>query len=189
MSKHFLEPAAQEFADATAKPPFLYELGPDGARNVLDDVQAAPVAKPDVTEKWITVPAEVGDVRVRVVKPADATQVLPTILYMHGGGWVLGNAGTHDRLVRELAVGVGAAVVFVEYDRSPEARYPVALEQGYAAARWVTEHGSAEGLDATRLAVAGDSVGGNMTTPGGPRSPCPRCGRASTSSPGYRRRS
>jgi acetyl esterase len=163
MSKHFLEPAAQDFADATAKPPFLYELGPDGARKVLDDVQAAPVAKPDVADKWITVPADVGDVRVRIVKPVDAVGMLPTILYMHGGGWVLGNAGTHDRLVRELAVGVNAAVVFVEYDRSPEAHYPVAIEQGYATARWITQHGSAEGLDATRMAVAGDSVGGNMT--------------------------
>ena len=163
MSKHFLETAAQAFADATAKPPFLYELGPDGARKVLDDVQAAPIAKLDVTEKWITVPAEVGDVQVRIVKPADATGPLPAILYMHGGGWVLGNAGTHDRLVRELAVGVNAAVVFVEYDRSPEAQYPVAIEQGYATAQWITKDGSTEGLDSTRLAVAGDSVGGNMT--------------------------
>jgi len=98
-----------------------------------------------------------------IVKPVDAVGMLPTILYMHGGGWVLGNAGTHDRLVRELAAGVNAAVAFVEYDRSPEAHYPVAIEQGYATARWITQHGSAEGLDATRLAVAGDSVGGNMT--------------------------
>ena len=89
--------------------------------------------------------------------------MLPAILYMHGGGWVLGDARTHDRLVRELAVGVRAAVVFVEYDRSPEIEYPVALEQGYAKARWITENGRSEGLDATRLAVAGDSVGGNMT--------------------------
>ncbi len=163
MSKHVLEAAAQEFADATAQPPFLYELGPDGARKVLDDVQAAPIAKPDVADKWITVAADVGDVRVRIVKPVDAIGMLPTILYMHGGGWVLGNAGTHDRLVRELAIGVNAAVVFVEYDRSPEAQYPVAIEQGYATARWITQDGSAEGLDATRLAVAGDSVGGNMT--------------------------
>ncbi len=84
------------------------------------------------------------------------------MLYVHGGGWVLGNAGTHDRLVRELAVGTDAAVVFVEYDRSPEAHYPVAIEQAYATARWVTREGDAQGLDASRMAVAGDSVGGNM---------------------------
>ena len=163
VSKHILEPAAQQFADATAKPPFLYELGPDGARKVLDDVQAAPIAKLDVDEKWITVPAAVNDVRVRIVRPRGSTGPLPTILYIHGGGWILGNAGTHDRLVRELAVGVNAAVAFVEYDRSPEAHYPVAIEQAYATAQWITEHGKTEGLDASRLAIAGDSVGGNMT--------------------------
>ncbi|MEU3303873.1 MULTISPECIES: alpha/beta hydrolase [unclassified Streptomyces] len=163
MTKPTLEPAAQEFAEATANPPFLYEIGPEAARKVLDDVQAAPVAKPDVEEKWITVPAEVGDVQARIVKPVGGEDVLPVVLYVHGGGWVLGNAGTHDRLVRELAVGAQAAVVFVEYDRSPEAKYPVAIEQAYATAQWITAKGAGEGLDASRLAVAGDSVGGNMT--------------------------
>jgi acetyl esterase len=163
MSSHTLEPAAQKIADATAEPPYLYELSPDGARKILDDIQAAPVAKPDVEEKWITVPAEVGDVPVRIVRPLGSAGPLPTILYVHGGGWILGNAGTHDRLVRELAVGVNAAVAFVEYDRSPEARYPVAIEQAYATALWITRDGAAENLDASRLAVAGDSVGGNMT--------------------------
>ncbi|MBO2448636.1 alpha/beta hydrolase [Actinomadura barringtoniae] len=164
MSEHVLEPAAQELADATSKPPFLYELGTEGARKVLDDLQSAPIGKPEVDEKWITVPAGVGDVRVRIVRPAGtAGETLPVVLYVHGGGWVLGNAGTHDRLVRELAAGTGAAVAFVEYDRSPEARYPVAIEQAYAAAQWITRHGADEGLDASRLAVAGDSVGGNMT--------------------------
>ncbi|WP_369689901.1 alpha/beta hydrolase [Nocardia mikamii] len=107
-------------------------------------------------------PAAVGEVPVRVVRPVGAADALPVVLYIHGGGWVLGDAGTHDRLVRELAVGVDAAVVFVEYDRSPEARYPVALEQAYATAQWITAHGAGAGLDPSRLAVAGDSVGGNM---------------------------
>ncbi|MEU8749776.1 alpha/beta hydrolase [Streptomyces chartreusis] len=163
MTKPILEPAAQEIADATASPPFLYELGPEGARKVLDDLQAAPVEKPEVTEKWITVQAGVGDVQVRIVKPVGSQGTLPVVLYVHGGGWVLGNAGTHDRLVRELAVGTNAAFAFVEYDRSPEAKYPVAIEQAYATAQWITVKGAEEGLDASRLAVAGDSVGGNMT--------------------------
>ena len=158
-----LEPASQAFVEATAKPPFLYELTPAEARKVLDDVQAAPIDKLPVEDRWITVPAEVGDVRVRIVRPPDAAGTLPVILYMHGGGWVLGNAGTHDRLVRELAVGTGAAVVFVEYDRSPEAHYPVAIEQGYATARWIVREGAAHGLDPERIAIAGDSVGGSMT--------------------------
>ena len=158
-----LEPASQEFVDATSTPPFIYELSPEAARKVLDDVQATPIDKLAVDERWITVPADVGDVRVRIVRPPDADGMLPAILYMHGGGWVLGNAGTHDRLVRELAVGVGAAVVFVEYDRSPEAHYPVGIEQGYATAQWITREGASNGLDPNRMAVAGDSVGGGMT--------------------------
>jgi len=158
-----LEPASQAFVEATAEPPFLYELTPAEARAVLDDVQAAPIDKLPVEERWITVPADVGDVRVRIVRPPDAIEPLPAVLYMHGGGWVLGNAGTHDRLVRELAVGARTAVVFVEYDRSPEARYPVAVEQGYATAQWIIREGAANGLDPERVAVAGDSVGGNMS--------------------------
>jgi acetyl esterase len=158
-----LEPASQKFVEATSKPPFLYELTPAEARKVLDDVQAAPINKLPVDDRWITVPAEVGDVQVRIVRPPDAAGTLPVILYMHGGGWVLGNADTHDRLVRELAVGTGAAVVFVEYDRSPEAHYPVAIEQGYATAHWIVREGAAYQLNPDRMAVAGDSVGGNMT--------------------------
>ena len=159
-----LEPAAQAFADLVAQPPQLYELTPDKARKVLDDVQAeAVVDKLPVDEEWVTVPASVGDVSVRVVTPPNPTGPLPAVLFMHGGGWILGDAGTHDRLVREFAVGVPAAVVFVEYDRSPEARFPTAIEQGYAAAQWIAREGAAHGIDGSRIAVAGESVGGNMT--------------------------
>ena len=158
-----LEPAARAFADATSKPPFIYELSPAEARKVLDDVQAAPIDKLAVDERWVTVPANVGDVRVRIVRPPGSTGTLPAVLYMHGGGWVFGNAMTHDRLVRELAVGTGAAIAFVEYDRSPEVHFPVAIEQGYATAQWIVREGAANGLDVQRLAVAGESVGGNMT--------------------------
>ncbi|MBY8343765.1 alpha/beta hydrolase [Streptomyces spinosirectus] len=163
MSDIVLEPAAQAFADATAKPPLLHELGVEGARKLLDDVQAQPVEKLEVDEKWITVPARVGDVRVRIIRPVGTSGALPVILYVHGGGWILGNSGTHDRLVRELAVGAKSALAFVEYDRSPEAKYPVAIEQAYATAQWITGKGGEEGLDGSRLVVAGDSVGGNMS--------------------------
>jgi acetyl esterase len=158
-----LEPASQAFVEATANPPFLHELTPAQARAVLDEVQATPIGLLPVNDRWITVPSDVGEVRVRIVRPADAVGTLPVILYMHGGGWVIGNAATHDRLIRELAVGTGAAVVFVEYDRSPEAHYPVAIEQGYATAQWIAREGAANQLDPNRVAVAGNSVGGNMT--------------------------
>ncbi|MEW2089819.1 alpha/beta hydrolase [Streptomyces sp. NPDC006682] len=160
-----LEPAAAAFAEATANPPYLFELAPADGRKAVDEVQSGDgVAKPEIDEEWITVKGgPTGDVRARIVKPAGATGTLPVILYIHGAGWVFGNAHTHDRLVRELAVGAGAAVVLPEYDLSPEARYPVAIEQNYAVARWIVQDGATKQLDGARLAVAGDSVGGNMT--------------------------
>ncbi|MFI6567373.1 alpha/beta hydrolase [Streptomyces sp. NPDC050534] len=159
-----LEAAAQAFAEATANPPYLFDLGPVEGRKAVDEVQSGDIAKPAVDEEWITVAGgPTGQVRARVVRPAGAAGTLPVILYIHGAGWVFGNAHTHDRLVRELAVGAGAAVVFPEYDLSPEARYPVAIEQNYAVAQWVVEQGASKNLDASRMAVAGDSVGGNMT--------------------------
>jgi acetyl esterase/lipase len=159
-----LEPAAAAFASATSKPPFLFDLGPAEGRKAVDEVQSGEVVKPAVDDEWVVVDGgPTGSVDVRIVRPAGATGPLPVILYIHGAGWVFGNAGTHDRLVRELAVGTGAAVVFPEYALSPEVRYPVAVEQNYAAAAWVARHGAQHGLDTSRIAIAGDSVGGNMT--------------------------
>ncbi|GAB2579900.1 alpha/beta hydrolase [Kribbella endophytica] len=155
-----LEPAAQAFADATAQPPFLFQLEPAEGRKLVDEVQTTDYPKLPVDEEWVTV---ADGTKARIVKPAGTTDELPVILYIHGAGWVFGNAHTHDRLVRELAVGAGAAVVFPEYDLSPEVRYPHAIEQAYSVARWIVAEGKSKGLDATRLAIAGDSVGGNLT--------------------------
>ncbi|MBF6465192.1 alpha/beta hydrolase [Nocardia beijingensis] len=158
-----LEPAAQEFVDATSQPPFLYQLPPEEGRKAVDGVQDSPIFKPAIDEEWITVEGgPTGSVRVRIVRPQGATGTLPVIVYTHGAGWVFGDAHTHDRLVRDLAVGTNAAVVFPEYDRSPDVRYPVANEQSYRVAQWVTTHGAEKGLDTSRIAIAGDSVGGNM---------------------------
>ncbi|MEV4101722.1 alpha/beta hydrolase [Nonomuraea sp. NPDC049649] len=158
-----LEPAAAAFATATATPPFLFQLPIDEARAAVDEAQSGEITKPEVDEEWITVEGgPTGSVQARIVRPKGATGPLPVVIYIHGAGWVFGNAHTHDRLVRELAVGAGAAVVFPEYDRSPEHRYPVAIEQNYAVARWVVTKGADLDLDASRIAVAGDSVGGNM---------------------------
>ncbi|MEU4564085.1 alpha/beta hydrolase [Actinoplanes sp. NPDC023936] len=159
-----LEPAAQAFVEATAHPPYLPDLGPIEGRRVVAATQAGDVPRPDadVADLRIT-GGPTGEVRIRIYRPAGVVGQLPVLLYTHGAGWVFGDSGTHDRLVRELTVRSGAATVFVEYDRSPEVRYPVALEQVYAALEWIATHGVDHELDATRIAVAGDSVGGNMT--------------------------
>ncbi|MGI5523854.1 alpha/beta hydrolase [Micromonospora sp. CA-259024] len=151
-----LEPVAQAFAEATANPPYLFDLGPIEGRIAVDDVQSPEVKVPGTTKESFTEPA------LTIYRPTGASRPLPVILYIHGAGWVFGNNHTHDRLARELAVGVGAAVVFPDYSLSPEAQYPTAINENYAAARWVLEHGAEHGLDASRIAVAGDSVGGNM---------------------------
>ncbi len=161
-SRVVLESSAQDVVDATSTPPFIYELEPAQARKVLEDLQSGDVEKLPVDEEWIAVPSPVGDAQVRIIKPVGIHGRLPVIVYMHGGGWILGNAATHDRLVRELAVGAHAALLFVEYPNSPEAHYPVAIEQGYATAQWAAREGAGKGLDPERLAVAGESVGGNM---------------------------
>jgi acetyl esterase len=158
-----LEPAAQAFVEATDTPPFLFQIPPAEGRSAVDEVQASEIDKPDVDDQWVTVDGgPTGSVKVRIVKPVGATSPLPVIIYTHGAGWVFGNAHTHDRLVRDLAIGSNAAVVFPEYDLSPEVRFPVAIEQAYTAVKWAKTEGSTHGLDGARLAVAGDSVGGNM---------------------------
>jgi acetyl esterase len=164
VSNYILEKSAQQMVEMLSIFPPLYEMSPADARGIVDTVQGTTVTKLDVDEVWVTVPVEVGDVPVRIVKPNDVVRPLPVILYLHGGGWVLGSASSHDRLVRELAVGANAAVAFVEYALAPEAKHPVQIEQAYGAAQWITHYGEREGLDSTRIAVAGDSAGGNMAT-------------------------
>ncbi|MGW1888307.1 alpha/beta hydrolase [Streptomyces sp. NPDC001970] len=161
-----LEKINQDFLNelAQAGGPPIYKLSYDAARKVLDDLQAKPVAKlpAELHDRTIPVGSD-GSVSIRIVRPPGTKGPLPGIIYIHGGGWVLGNAQTHDRLVREIANGARAAVVFVNYTPSPEARYPVAIDQAHAAAQWVADHGKEINIDGSRLAIAGDSVGGNMT--------------------------
>ncbi|NEK55899.1 alpha/beta hydrolase fold domain-containing protein, partial [Rhizobium leguminosarum] len=138
-------------------------LSPVDARNVLAGAQKGDVKKLAAQEEDRVIKAgPTGSIKLRIVRSEHAKGTLPVILYFHGGGWVLGDADTHDRLVREIANGADAAVVFVDYERSPEARYPVAIEQAYAATKYVAEHAKEFKVDASRLAVAGDSVGGHM---------------------------
>ncbi len=158
-----LEPAAQAFVEATANPPYLFQIPPEEGRKAVDEVQSPAVDVPGTEKEMLTIPGgPTGTVSLSIFRPTGATHELPVVLYIHGAGWVFGNDHTHGRLARELAAGVGAAVVFPNYSLSPQARYPLAIQENYAAARWVVTQGAAHGLDPARIAVAGDSVGGNM---------------------------
>lgn len=159
-----LDPEAQQFCDATSKPPFLRDLGPEKGRQAVNEVQSSPVNKPDANIEDRTIPGgPTGSVNIRIVRPQKSAGALPAIVYTHGAGWVFGNEHTHDRLIREIAVGAHAAVVFTKYSLSPEARYPTALEEIYTSLEWVARNGAEVGLDRSRIVVAGDSVGGNLT--------------------------
>ncbi|MGV9351404.1 alpha/beta hydrolase [Streptomyces spiralis] len=163
-----LDPQAERFLaalEATGAPP-LESLSPAEARaGALAGQRAAKaVLKPvHIHEQHLPV-GPGGQVLVRIVRPEPSCGTLPAVMYFHGGGWVLGDRISYDRTTRDLAHASGAAVVFVEYTRSPEARYPVALEEVYAATAWIAEHGQQLDLDGSRLAVAGDSAGGNLAT-------------------------
>ncbi|GAA2451484.1 alpha/beta hydrolase [Streptomyces pulveraceus] len=160
-----LEPAAKELAEATDPHPRIYEVPPEKGRDILLGLQSDPgVPRPDVDEEWIDIDAGPwGKVRSRVIRPKGTEGPLPVVLFIHGAGWVFGDDRTHDRLFRELTVGAGAAGVFPVYDRAPEAKYPTQVEQNYAVGQWIMDHGADHGLDPSRVAVAGDSVGGCMS--------------------------
>ena len=163
-TKPAVEPKTQAFLDSLVGAPPLYTLSYEAAHAVLTDLQAKPVDKPeaDVTDvEWPVGPT--GSTRIRIVRPTHtAGAVLPVILFTHGGGWILGDKITHDRLVRELAVGVHAVVVFVDYVNAPQAKHPTQIEQSYGALKYIVEHAADLGVDANRLAIVGDSVGGAM---------------------------
>ncbi|PAD62441.1 esterase [Bacillus siamensis] len=164
LKKVQLEKAAQEFADATANPPYLFDLGPEKGREAVDEVQSDPIDKLPVDIEDIMISGgPSGQVSVRIMRPQNAPAHLPVIVYIHGAGWVFGNEHTHDRLIRELAVGAQAAIVFPNYTLSPEAKYPTAIEEIYAVVKWAAENGRENGMIPESLTIAGDSVGGNMT--------------------------
>jgi len=160
-----LEPTTREFVEKINEQGGtpIYELSPKDARKVLSNLQAAEVAKlsADIEDLNISV-GSIGQISIRIIKPKGNKEILPIVMYFHGGGWVLGGKDTHDRLVREIANGANAAVVFVNFTPSPEAKYPAPIEEAYAATKYIAEHGKNFNLDTSRLAVAGDSVGGNM---------------------------
>jgi acetyl esterase len=159
-----LEGAAQAFADATANPPYLFDLSVSDGRKTVDQAQDGDFPDPAATREDLTIAGgPSGEVKITIYRPSGEVGVLPVVLYTHGAGWVFGDVHTHDRLVRELTTRAEAATVFVSYSLSPEAKYPTAIEEVYSALEWIAASGPDHDLDPGRIAVAGDSVGGNMT--------------------------
>lgn len=138
-------------------------MAPADARKILEGAQkSVPVDISGVATEEKTITQDGLKIKIFIVRPENSTGTLPAFMFFHGGGWVLGDFPTHQRFVRDLVVYSGAACVFVEYSRSPELKYPVALNECYAATKWVAEHGSEIKVDGKRLAVVGNSAGGNL---------------------------
>ena len=158
-----IEPTTRAFLEEFNRAPPLYTLSVEEARKAFSDLHAVDAVKlpADVEDHQIPGGPK-GQVSIRIIRPKGTTEALPVIMFFHGGGWVFGDKDAFDPLVREIANGSNAAVVFVDYTLSPEAKYPTAIEEACAATKYVAEHGETFNLDSSRLAVVGDSVGGNM---------------------------
>ncbi len=160
-----LENAAEAVCEANSEPPLIFQLPPAKGRQVLENAQNSPVSMypasvsstPFSTGRW-------GNINLYLIRPEHASGPLPVIFYIHGAGWVFGSYHTHEKLVRELCARTGSIVVFPEYTRSPEAKYPVAIEQCYRVLCSLPELFSRLSwpVDLRTLTVAGDSAGGNM---------------------------
>jgi acetyl esterase len=129
MTSFNLEQSARALTEAVAQGPPLSGLSLADARKAVEAAQSAPIPMPDIDESWVTLSSALGDFEVRIVRPPGSTGPVPVILYLPGGGWILGSWITHDLLTRRLAVGANAAVAFVEYSRAPEARYPTQISR------------------------------------------------------------
>lgn len=161
--KSWLEPVTQQFVDSAEGQQIMQTFVPDDARTSLLHAQTAPIGKPRArTEDMVFPVGPTGSVEIRIVRPPDGNERLPIVMLFHGGGSILGDKETHDSLMREIAVGARAAVIFVAYDRAPQSRFPVAIEQAYAATSHAVSQAEALYLDPTRVAVMGSSIGGNI---------------------------
>jgi acetyl esterase/lipase len=160
-----LTPQLKQFLKASnTGGPGLETLPPDQARLVLVNAQSSvKVDLSGIDESEKTIVTEGFTIKLNIVRPAGVTTKLPAFIFIHGGGWVLGDYPTHKRLVRDLVVGSGFAAVFVNYTRTPDAQYPRAINEIYAATKWVAEHGSEINVDGKKIGVVGNSAGGNMS--------------------------
>ncbi|WP_205315481.1 alpha/beta hydrolase [Nonomuraea lactucae] len=160
-----LDPLVQRLVDASAAPPYLHQLGPLDGRQAFLEIQGHTYDDFGVDAEYTVAPVgPSGLVGFWTFRPARTAGPLPMVVYLHGSRWMLGDARTHARVIGELAAASDAAFVVPEYTRTPEARYPVALEESYAVLTWLVEHAAGLELDGRRLAVAGDCAGATMAT-------------------------
>ncbi len=162
-----IEPTTRAFLEKinSQTGPKLTELPLDKAREVFASLQDVPVKKEKAQIEDIVFKTDTrGDISIRIVRPENSKTKLPVIFYCHGAGWVFGDKNVYDRLTRDLVAGSRAALVFVDFSRSPEAKFPVAIEEFFAAAKYLSDNASKYNLDKDQMIVAGDSVGGNMAT-------------------------
>jgi acetyl esterase len=166
LSDTHLTPGVREFLKIVNTPggKSIESLPLAAARQVLVDAQNAfKVDYSGIEETNETIESDGHTLKLNLIRPEGVKGTLPVFIFIHGGGWVLGDYPTHRRLVRDLVVASGHACVFVNFTLSPEAHYPQAIEEIYAATKWVAAHGKEIGVDGGNLAVAGNSAGGNMT--------------------------
>ncbi|MBP7864284.1 alpha/beta hydrolase [bacterium] len=162
-----IEPNTRAFLEKIneQKGPKLIELPIDKAREVFASLQDVPVKKAAASVEDVVFKTDTkGDINIRILRPENSKTKLPVIFYCHGAGWVFGDKNIYDRLIRDLVAGTGAALVFVDFSRSPEAKFPTAIEELYAAGEYLCKNASKYNLDTDNMFVAGDSVGGNMAT-------------------------
>ncbi|MDO6674112.1 alpha/beta hydrolase [Tenacibaculum sp. 1_MG-2023] len=162
-----LDSQVQEFLEVihSYQGPPLQDLPLDIGRNAMENMQKDSTLIYDkVTFTKVSFKEQGKQVNTVIVKPKKTKKLLPVLLYFHGGGWVFNSFETHKRLMRDLALKANVAIVFVEYSRAPEVKYPIANEEGYAATLFISKYGKQYGLDTNRIIVGGDSVGGNMAT-------------------------
>jgi len=160
-----LGPETKIFLNTIKNGPDMHTLSVTAARRMVSAAQAGEIPIPILAAKTedLALPCgPKGQVGIRIVRPKSGPKILPAVVYFHGGGWVVGDKETHDRFARKIAIGAGAAVVLADYQRSPEVRYPVAIEEAYAVTRYIAENAGTFDFDSSKLAVAGDSSGGNM---------------------------
>ena len=157
-----LDEDTRRLVDGSSHPPYLYAIGPDDARLALAEMQAPPSARADVLPRVTSVVTRHGPIRATVLVPAAPDFPPPVVLYAHGGGWLVGGYETHHRLATAMCQGAGAVVVVPEYARTPEARFPVAVEQLTDVLSWIRAGGLPVAADQGQIAVAGDCAGATM---------------------------